>query len=192
VGLCFDDGYRDVAANALPVIERLGLRATVFVATGVIDGTAGGWSHAQQPPVLSWAEIDDLISGGVLSFGSHMVNHRNLLTLDDATARAEIAESKVALEARTGCPGNSFCYPAGWFGARERRFVAEAGFTVATSSEPGTNFPDTDRLALRRLQVGPRDALLNVHAKLAGAHDKPLPLRTAWRRYGLPPLSKSP
>ena len=40
VALNFDDGYRDVAENALPVLERLGFRATVFLPTGVIDGTA--------------------------------------------------------------------------------------------------------------------------------------------------------
>src|SRR3954449_3582906 len=40
VALSFDDGYRDVAENALPVLERHGFSATVFVATGVIDGTA--------------------------------------------------------------------------------------------------------------------------------------------------------
>ena len=39
VGLSFDDGYRDVAENALPVLAEYGYRATVFVATGVTDGT---------------------------------------------------------------------------------------------------------------------------------------------------------
>ena len=40
VGLSFDDGCRDVAENALPVLARHGFRATVFVATGVTDGRA--------------------------------------------------------------------------------------------------------------------------------------------------------
>ena len=34
LGLTFDDGYRDVAENALPVLAEHGFRATVFVATG--------------------------------------------------------------------------------------------------------------------------------------------------------------
>ena len=40
VGLCFDDGYADVAHHAVPILERHGFRATVFLPTGVIDGTA--------------------------------------------------------------------------------------------------------------------------------------------------------
>src|SRR4029453_8098579 len=57
VALSFDDGYRAVADNALPVLERHGFRATVFVATGVIDGTATYSWYARQPPLLGWEDI---------------------------------------------------------------------------------------------------------------------------------------
>jgi len=50
VALSFDDGYRDVAEHALPVLERRDFRATVFVATGVIDGTASFSCYARHPP----------------------------------------------------------------------------------------------------------------------------------------------
>src|SRR6476659_8920507 len=44
IGLSFDDGYRDVAENALPVLEDLGFTATVFIVTGAVDGTVTfGW-----------------------------------------------------------------------------------------------------------------------------------------------------
>ena len=54
VALSFDDGYRDVAEHALPVLEQRQFRATVFVATGVADGTATFSWYARQPPVLGW------------------------------------------------------------------------------------------------------------------------------------------
>jgi peptidoglycan/xylan/chitin deacetylase (PgdA/CDA1 family) len=181
VGLCFDDGYREVAEHAVPVLERLGFGASVFVATGVVDGSARfGW-YARQPPVLSWAEIDAL-RDSPLRFGAHTITHPSLIALPEADARREIAGSKAALEARLGEPVKAFCYPAGLFGARERRLVAEAGFSVATSCEPGVNGPGTDRLALRRIQVGPRDSLLDVRAKVGGGHDAPGRLRAAYRR----------
>ncbi len=39
VSLTFDDGYRDNAEIAAPLLERAGLRATFFVSTDFIDGT---------------------------------------------------------------------------------------------------------------------------------------------------------
>ena len=38
VALSFDDGFLDVAENALPILSERGFRATVFVATAVTDG----------------------------------------------------------------------------------------------------------------------------------------------------------
>jgi peptidoglycan/xylan/chitin deacetylase (PgdA/CDA1 family) len=186
VGLNFDDGYRDVAENALPVLERLGFRATVFVPTGVIDGTAVFPWYERQPPMLGWDEIVELDRGGTLRFEPHTVSHPNLLLLDDAASRFEITQSKFDLEARLARPAQSFCYPAGLFGERERRFVAESGFRAAVSCEPGVNLPNADLLTLRRRQIDPADRRLDFRAKVGGGHDTPLPLRGLYRRlrYG--------
>jgi peptidoglycan/xylan/chitin deacetylase (PgdA/CDA1 family) len=188
IALNFDDGYLDVAENALPVLDRLGFRATVFLPTGVIDGTASFAWYAEQPPLLGWDEIRQLDGAGTLRFEAHTVTHPNLLLLDDDGSRHEIARSKVDLEARLGRPVEAFCYPAGLFGARERRFVAEAGYRAAVTCEPGVNLPGDDFLTLRRRQIDPRDRRLDFRAKVGGGHDTPLPLRGLYRRlrYGEP------
>ena len=183
IGLNFDDGFRDVAENALPVLERLGFRATVFVPTGVIDGAASYAWYSQQPPLLDWNEIVQLDRTGTLRFEAHTVSHPNLLLLTDKAARFEIAQSKVELEARLGRPVEAFCYPAGLFGEREREFVAAAGFRLAVTCEPGSNLPGADPLTLRRRQIDPRDAQLDFRAKVGGGHDTPLPLRGLYRRF---------
>jgi peptidoglycan/xylan/chitin deacetylase (PgdA/CDA1 family) len=188
VGLDFDDGYLDVAENALPVLAEFGFRATVFVATGVIDGTAKFDWYRRQPPLLSWDDVARLDGEGTLRFEAHTVSHPNLLALDDAKARAEIAGSKSALEARLGRPVEALSYPAGLFGPRERAFAEGAGFSAAVSCEPGVNTSETDRFALHRRQIDARDTLLDFRAKLGGGHDTPLPLRGLYRRlrYGDP------
>lgn len=185
VGLSFDDAYADVAEHAVPVLQKHGYGATVFVATGVTDGRASFSWYEQQPPLIGWDEMVRL-DGGPLHFEPHTVTHPNLLALSDDDLRRELADSKRELEERLGRPTSVFCYPAGLFGARERRAVVDAGFTAAASCEPGANTPETDLFALRRIQVDARDRVLDVRAKLAGAHDTPLPLRAAWRslRYG--------
>jgi peptidoglycan/xylan/chitin deacetylase (PgdA/CDA1 family) len=186
LALNFDGGFRDVGENALPVLEWLGFRATVFVPTGVIDGTASFPWYSQQPAVFDWEEIVELDQAGTLRFEAHSVSHPNLLLLTNAESRCEIADSKLDLADRLGRPVEAFCYPAGLFGERERRFVAETGYRLAVSSEPGVNVPGTDRFSLRRRRIDPSDRQLDFRAKVGGGHDTPLALRGAYRRvhYG--------
>ncbi len=188
VGLSFDDGFLDVAEQAMPLLAERGFHATVFVTPAVVEGWATfGWYRSQQPPVLGWEEIVELDEAGTLRFEAHSLTHPNLLVLNEEEAREEIAGSRMLLETRLGRPVRAFSYPSGLFGPRERRLVAAAGFGVAVSCEPGVNTGDTDRFALRRLQIDRRDGLLDFRAKVGGGHDSPLPLRAAYRRrrYGV-------
>lgn len=188
VGLSFDDGFLDVAEQAMPILAERGFRATVFVAPGVVDGWARfSWYRSPQPPLLGWEEIVELDREGTLRFEAHSLTHPNLLSLRDAAAWEEINGSKLALEARLGRSVVAFAYPSGLLGARERGLVAAAGYHVAVSCEPGPNSSGTDRLVLRRRQIDRRDGLLDFRAKVEGGHDSPLPLRGVYRRrrYGM-------
>jgi peptidoglycan/xylan/chitin deacetylase (PgdA/CDA1 family) len=188
VALTFDDGFADVRDAALPALEAHGFRATVFVTTAVTGGSRTfPWYAGRQPPVLGWDEVVALDRAGTLRFEAHTVTHPSLLAVDDDVARSEIEDSRTELEARLGRPVSAFAYPAGLFGERERRLVAEAGFTAAVSCEPGVNGPAADRFALRRRQIDARDRLLDFRAKVGGGHDTPLPLRGVYRRlrYGM-------
>jgi peptidoglycan/xylan/chitin deacetylase (PgdA/CDA1 family) len=188
VGLTFDDGYHDIADHALPVLVERGFRASVFVVTGALDGRPTFNWYATVPPLLSWDEVVDLDrdAGSPFRFEAHSLSHPNLLTLDDAAARREVTECKAILEARLGRPVEAFCYPAGFFGPRERALVAEAGYRAAVSCEPGLNRAGTDPLALHRTQVEAWDSVADFKARVGGGHDSPLPLRAAFRRlrYG--------
>jgi peptidoglycan/xylan/chitin deacetylase (PgdA/CDA1 family) len=44
----FDDGYRDNLVNALPILERHNVPATIFIATGLIDGSFVPWWYEQE------------------------------------------------------------------------------------------------------------------------------------------------
>lgn len=182
VGLSFDDGYRDVAEHALPVLERHGFRATVFVAPAVVDGTAAFSWYEDQPPVLGWSEIEALDAGSALTFEAHTLTHPDLTALDAGAAEREIAGSRTALEARLGRRVRAFCYPAGLYGARERALVERAGFELATTCESGANTAATDPLVLRRTAVNRHDSPSDFRAKVAGGHDRPSLLRAGYRR----------
>jgi peptidoglycan/xylan/chitin deacetylase (PgdA/CDA1 family) len=187
IGLTFDDGFADLRDEALPALARHGFRATVFIATGVTDGRLSFDWYERQPPVLGWDDVIELDREGTLRFEAHTVSHPNLLSVDDATAAAEIGNCKRELSSRLARPVSAFAYPAGLYGGRERRLVAAAGYSAAVSCEPGVNLPDTDRFALRRRQIDPLDTFLDFRAKVGGGHDTPPPLRATYRRlrYGM-------
>ena len=192
IGLSFDDGYLDNAEQALPILAERGFRATVFVATAVTSGWALFDWYREQPPLLGWDEIAELDAEGILRFEAHSVTHPNLLRLQDGAARQEIHGCKIALEERLGRTIAAYSYPSGLYGPRERALVAQAGYRVAVTCEPGVNTVTTDRLALQRRQVDARDSLLDFRAKVGGGHDTPLPLRGVYRRLRYGEGSKPP
>jgi peptidoglycan/xylan/chitin deacetylase (PgdA/CDA1 family) len=171
VAMTFDDGFLDVAEHALPILSERGFHATVFVSPAVTDGrTSFSWYREQQPPLLNWDDIVELDRDGTLRFEAHSLTHPNLPVLDDASAEEEIAGSKRELENRLGRVVQAFSYPSGLYGEREARIVADAGYRIAVSCEPGANDRSTDRFALRRRQVDARDSLLDFRAKLRGLY----------------------
>jgi glycosyltransferase involved in cell wall biosynthesis/peptidoglycan/xylan/chitin deacetylase (PgdA/CDA1 family) len=181
LALSFDDGYRDFAEQALPLLRRHGFGATVFVCPGLIDGSAPLSWRRRQPPLLSWDDIEAL-DGEQARFEPHSVTHPNLTALDAASAEREIRTSSRLMERRLGRPTRVFCYPGGLAGSREQHLVREAGLGLAVTCEPGVATPDSNPLALPRTAVQWHDSVGDFRAKLAGAHDESLPGRALYRR----------
>lgn len=190
IALSFDDGFRDVAEHAMPVLRELGFRATVFVATDVVSRRAVFDWYREQPQVLGWDEIVELDREGTLRFEAHTLTHPHLPKVGDAQAAREIAESRAVLAGRLGRPVTAFCYPAGLFGERERSLVIDSGYSCAVSCEPGCNTEASDRFSLRRIQIDPRDRMVDFRAKAFGGHDTPPRARAMYRRlrYGVRPF----
>jgi peptidoglycan/xylan/chitin deacetylase (PgdA/CDA1 family) len=173
VCITFDDAYRDVLENAMPVLEELRFPVTIFVPTGIVDGTASYYWFARPPAALSWAELDELVSGGLVDAQAHSRTHPWLPSLDVDAARDEIAGSKLDLERRLGRPVTSFCFPAGVHGDREIELVRAAGFRAAVTTDPGVNRDASSLPALRRTLIFGPDSPSTFSAKLAGFLDHP-------------------
>lgn len=177
VCVTFDDGYYDNLEVAVPILEELGIPASIFVVSAVIDRRARLPWYGRQPPLLSWDEIRDIDQRALFSVGAHTRTHPILTSLDADQAMNEIAGSKSDIEEILGREVTEFCYPAGYFGPREVDLVARAGFRAGISCEPGVN--DAPQLlgALRRTMVARRDTRADFVAKIAGFCDAPSYLR---------------
>jgi peptidoglycan/xylan/chitin deacetylase (PgdA/CDA1 family) len=173
----FDDGYEDMLTEALPVLRDLAVPATVYLPTAIIGGTARPTWYRSPPTMLDWAGVDELRSDGLIDAGSHSRTHPALPRLDEATARAEITGSRHELTERLGDVPSTFCYPAGLYGPRERRLVAEAGYEGAVTVHAGVNAEGADRYALARTLVYGGEPLSAFAARFDGRLDAPSPLR---------------
>jgi peptidoglycan/xylan/chitin deacetylase (PgdA/CDA1 family) len=162
----FDDGIRDNYEVALPVLERLGVKATFFVTTGYVGGLFP--ASVGRCPMMTWSQIRELGRLGH-EIGAHTVNHVKLTQVSPEVAAAEIVDSKRVLEDALGAEVVSFAYPKGRLDDRIASMVAEAGFRWAVTTEPALVGPNPDWLRLPRVWIDRECAPSEFLAKVSPA-----------------------
>jgi peptidoglycan/xylan/chitin deacetylase (PgdA/CDA1 family) len=97
----------------------------------------------------------------------HSHSHRWPL-YDRQEVEAEIAVNRRILERVAPTPLEHFCYPSGVYGAHQGEWLAAMGMKSASTIEPGFNYGDTSRFALRRIVDGGRVSDIEFAAEMAG------------------------
>ncbi|MCH8005548.1 MAG: polysaccharide deacetylase family protein, partial [Planctomycetes bacterium] len=77
VVLTFDDGYRDTYTTAFPLLQERGMPFTLYVTTERV-GLASEGTYDPISPALTWGEIGEMVSSGLLTVGAHTHTHRDL------------------------------------------------------------------------------------------------------------------
>jgi peptidoglycan/xylan/chitin deacetylase (PgdA/CDA1 family) len=176
--ITFDDGYRDIHQNALPVLQKHGAPSVIFVPIAFMDDPmplpheTHLIERGVSNPTLDWGLVRELDAAGV-RVESHGIAHRPLaeVALDEAVR--EIAVSKLKLEERLGRPVRAYAYVKGseaHFHPVHESFLKQAGYDVAFTSISRGNGPATDRFRLGRYNVEPYSAR-TFELVLAGACD---------------------
>lgn len=149
----FDDGYRDFAEVAWPILDRYGFSALVFVVTEKV-GTCADWDVAfgEPEPLMGWEELRELARNGV-DVGSHSMNHRRLDSLPTEEVLEECGRSRAMLEAELDRPISAFSYPWGALNENVRRSLAECGYKIGLTTRPGFSLLTDDPLTLPRIQI---------------------------------------
>jgi peptidoglycan/xylan/chitin deacetylase (PgdA/CDA1 family) len=140
VCVTFDDAYASVLAEALPLLEGLGLRGTVFAPSAFVGDEdpmtwpgIDGWlhtSHREELTPMSWDDLALLREHG-WEIGSHTCTHPRLTQLDDDALDRELGESKREIEARLGVECSSLAYPYGDCDDRVIEAARRAGYRAA-------------------------------------------------------------
>lgn len=128
VHLTFDDGYKDVMTNALPLIEKIKVKATMFVLADYKKADRTELDNSLE--IIDYNQVQFLRTKG-WEIGCHTKTHANLANITDSQLQEEIIGSKKLLEKKLGFPVKYFAYPKGIYSNRIVDFVEKAGYKAA-------------------------------------------------------------
>ena len=158
VALTFDDAYDSVHRVALPLLDRLGVVATVFPVTSQLGGH-NQWDHAAgtmpELRLVTRSQLHELEAAG-WEVGGHTHTHRPLSTLTPQELESELATSDAVLEDELGHTIRSFAYPYGVHdhGVRRQAAARYGGCLVigASRARPGGSLDRIGRVDAWYLQ----------------------------------------
>ena len=181
----FDDAFESVR-NAVPVLERLRVNATVFACTDYADGgktfdppeLAGeAAAHSDELATMDWDSLAALAERGI-EIGSHTRTHAHLTSLSDLELRSELHGSRERLEDTLGLPCCFLAFPYGEHDARVRAAARASGYLGAFAL-PGRARPRDD-FALPRVGVWRHTHLPRLTVKTSSL-GRPVAMLQGWR-----------
>ena len=157
--LTFDDGYENNYLELLPILEKRGMKAMVYMVTNQIG----------RPGYLSWDQLRDMQDRGI-EIGSHTANHLPLTGLSPEEQADEMRLSKLIMEWNGLRTVFSFSYPNGAYDSSMPELLRENEYLTAVTGDAGLNTFRTDPYLLQRINIpNPRFGLLEFQWRLKKA-----------------------
>ncbi|WP_429143214.1 polysaccharide deacetylase family protein [Aeromonas hydrophila] len=166
-----DDGYQDNLTRMLPLLEKYGYKAVVYVVTG--EGY-NRWDveHTSNPDtrvdLMNGEQLKALAASGHVEIGGHTLTHPRLSKLAPEQQAHEIQENKRQLEALLGHPLLSFAYPYGDMDESAKAQAMAAGYRFAVATNSGPRAMHQDPFRIRRIAIFPRTDVFGLWRKIRG------------------------
>lgn len=144
--LTFDDGYANNAEVAMPILQRHGFPATLFLSPGFIG----------QPGYLSWPQVQELSAAG-WDIAPHSMTHPHLPQLSIEQQREEITESRRRIEQAIGKSADVFAHPYGEYNEDTLKILKEEEFRYAFTTKEGYASSNQSPYELSRIVVHGED-----------------------------------
>ena len=156
----FDDGYKGLNDFALPILNKHGFTATVFVCTSLI-GKDNKWNNkdAVLRQHLNMDELKNLHQHG-WEIASHGVSHFNLLKLTDEELEYELKQSYDFLAKEWG-EVLTYAYPYGAYNAFIKSRVSKYYKYAFSVTQGGTSLV-ADTLQIKRYSITEIYQMLSV------------------------------
>ena len=166
--ITFDDGYKDLIENALPLLNKYNFKATCLIVSNLI-GKNNIWDehskNVKNKELMNLSEINLWIKNGMY-IGSHSKNHKKLTLLNKTDAVDEIINSKNELETLTGTSINSFCYPYGLYNENIVEIVKEKYDLAFTTNRSRFDTSKHNKYLLPRIDMGKALSQLKLYLKV--------------------------
>lgn len=174
IAVTFDDGFRSVVENALPVMKERGIPATIFIPAGFI-GKKPGWvsdSHDldMEDEILNEDQLK-VLADNFVKFGSHSATHQRLSKLDPQEANKELVESKKILENILGKSVDLFAFPYGDYNEETIELCVKAGYRIAFIAVPMRRSSMNNGIVRGRIDISLDDWCLEYRLKVLGAYE---------------------
>jgi len=141
VGITIDQTHASVYTEAWPRLREMGIPFTLFVTTDTVD--RGGDS-------MSWGQIRELASSGLVTIGSLTASHPRLLQQDRAYVLGQIQRAADKIAAETGTRPSLLAWPYGEHSQALRELVQGLGYKAAFGQHSGVAHGRGDPFALPR------------------------------------------
>lgn len=140
--ITFDDGYVDNYTTAMPLLEKYGMKATVFMVVNDIGKER--YLDLQQLKEMKRRNIE---------IGSHTANHLPLITLSTEKKKEEIELSKLLMEWKGVGTIFFLAYPNGLYDDESQQLLQQCDYLGALTGDAGLNTAQTNPYLLHRINV---------------------------------------